>query len=207
MQYKQIKISKLLSDTVANFLKPLGFKKKKEGIFYKIYNENLYLTLGLNESDKDSDKVTINPMFGIGWLQAEELLAELSKTKFNKYLFCSFSSNIGGFTKENKTMRYVFNRDSIEEDVIFFTNEIAPIFNQSMAIYSRSNQLLEGLQKYPPLQQKVERYVCFLYLFDEIGEANKIIEQETLRLENEHPVMRERFALFSKNFKKLTECD
>jgi len=201
MTVKLESMSKLLSFTCIPCFKEIGYAKKKEGIFFKKYDDGLYLRIGFNESEKTDDHLTINPMFGVGWLDLETLLCELAEEKNKPYLYPSFSSNIGGFDKENEVVKFTFSRGNIDKEVNYFKEYLNNISLKTEERFAKRSDLLEGLTQYRPLQQYQERLACYHFLLNDKLRVSEVIENEKRRLSDYHPSIQEEYDVFYQNMK------
>ena len=200
MSENLVSISRLLSNTLYQRLKRLGFRLKKEGIFYKPYDKGMYLRLGLNEASKGSKSVTINPILGVGYLPLEDLLCELTNKKKQPYLFATFSANIGGFTNQNVALKFTFQRDAMEQDVEKFVDETATIMEGTISVFNSKYDVVEGLEIFPPVQQPVERKALAYYLLANDKQADLLIEKELDRVKTQHVIIRKQFETFVEEF-------
>ncbi|MEQ3444024.1 hypothetical protein AB8S08_05285 [Pseudidiomarina sp. PP-1MA] len=201
MSGKLVPMGKLLSDTCISLFKEIGFKKKKEGIFYKQYGDDLYLRIGFNESDKSANSLVINPMFGVGWRKLESFLTECNKGKYSPYLYASFSSNIGGFDDNNDVVKFTFERDSIIEDAQSFQGYLNFISLKTEERFANHSDLLDGLLRYTSVRQQQEKLACYHFLLGDKSKALNILDKERERLSSAHPVMQEEFEMFANEFK------
>jgi hypothetical protein len=200
MSNKLVSMGKLLSDTCIPFFKEIGFKKKKEGIFYKKYGDDLYLRIGFNESGKSTNTVIINPMFGVGWRALESLMAECNKGKYSPYLYATFSSNIGGFDEKNDVVKFTFSRDNIIEDVKSFQKYLNSISFKTEERFANHSDLLNGLTRYISVRQHQEKLACYNFLIGDKSTALGILEKEREHLSSAHPVMQDEFMIFADEF-------
>ena len=205
MSGKLVPMGKLLSDTCISLFKEIGFKKKKEGIFYKQYGDELYLRIGFNESDKSANTLVINPIFGVGWRKLESFLTECNKRKYSPYLYASFSSNIGGFSENNNVIKFTFERDNIIKDSQSLQEYLNFISLKTEERFANHSDLLSGLLRYTSVRQQQEKLACYHFLIGDKSKALNILDKERKCLSSAHPVMQEEFEMFAHEFmSKLT---
>jgi hypothetical protein len=200
MATKEKTINSLLTSVCVEEFKSIGFAKKKEGIFFCKYENDMYLRLGFNISKKEKDVLVINPMFGVGWEPLEGLISKLSGKSYSPYLFASFSSNIGGFMPDNVARHFTFNRESIHQEVVEFSSFLSTVSDNAKNQYSGENAIISGLEKYPPMQQSAERWICTHFLLGDKRKSIELLESETKKLEGAHPVMQQQFKAFADAF-------
>ena len=199
MTTKKINLNKLLSDACIPLFAEIGFKKKKEGIFYKKYGDDLYLRIGFNTSSYKGDELIINPMFGVGWRALEALKAECNQEKYSPYLFQSFIGNLGVMGEADGYTRFTFYRNTMLEDVKPFQEYLHKVALLTEKRFATHADLEEGILKFPS-QEHLERLACYYFLMENKPKAMEYFEKAHIRTRDRGSLMWENFQIFAKGF-------
>ena len=174
--------SRLVLDTVAPLLVPVGFKQRKTGIFTIQLSSEVLGWLGLNTATKHHPpgEVTINPVVGARHQEVERLVAELRGERFHAYLPPTISRALGHLIPEVRFKSWIANPEHasvVGADMVAAIGEYGLAFMKSLTTLEELRRALEPPVRFFTEDQARYRRPAVWLLSGEPGRAAEELDK------------------------------